>query len=256
MSTTTRPGIRASRAGAGTSSRSSTGVPRRQRTARDDTDGADGTVGSTRTTQQRTTAPARSPRSAKPAAKPARPARRHPLRVAPARRTAATSSAAPPPPSPRRAPQPHRPTAKVARLPLSRSRGSWASGTFQRRVRLVRLALVVALLLLVARLVDVQVLHAGAYEAAARGESSISVSLPSVRGGIYARDGSPLAMSVPTDDVVADDFQVAHPAADGAGAVTAAARPRDDARDPAAPAVGLCRPGPAASAVDGPHDRR
>ena len=94
---------------------------------------------------------------------------------------------------------------------MSRSRGSWASGSFQRRVRLVRLALVVALLLLVARLVDVQVLHAGAYAAAARGESSISVSLPSVRGGIYARDGSPLAMSVPTDDVVADDFQVAHP---------------------------------------------
>ena len=67
------------------------------------------------------------------------------------------------------------------------------------------------MLLLVARLVDVQVLHAGAYEAAARGESAISVSLPSLRGGIYARDGSPLALSVPTDDVVADDFQVAHP---------------------------------------------
>jgi cell division protein FtsI (penicillin-binding protein 3) len=67
------------------------------------------------------------------------------------------------------------------------------------------------MLLLVARLVDVQVLHSGGYAAAARGESSISVALPSVRGGIYARDGSPLAMSVPTEDVVADDFQVAHP---------------------------------------------
>jgi cell division protein FtsI (penicillin-binding protein 3) len=67
------------------------------------------------------------------------------------------------------------------------------------------------MLLLVARLVDVQVLHAGGYEAAARGESSIAVTLPSVRGGIYARDGSPLALSVPTDDVVADDFQVVHP---------------------------------------------
>ncbi len=43
------------------------------------------------------------------------------------------------------------------------------------------------------------------------GESSLTVSLPSLRGGIYARDGSPLALSVPTDDVVADDFQVAHP---------------------------------------------
>ncbi len=62
-----------------------------------------------------------------------------------------------------------------------------------------------------ARLVDVQVLHSGGYEAAARGESSISVSLSSLRGGIYDRDGSPLAVSVPTDDVVADDYQIAHP---------------------------------------------
>ena len=80
-----------------------------------------------------------------------------------------------------------------------------------RRVRVVRFILLIAMLLLVARLVDVQVLHAGSYQAQARGESSISVSLPSLRGGIYARDGSPLALSVPTDDVVADDYQVAHP---------------------------------------------
>ena len=58
---------------------------------------------------------------------------------------------------------------------------------------------------------DVQVLRAGGYEAQARGESAITVSLPSLRGGIYARDGSPLALSVPTDDVVADDFQIVHP---------------------------------------------
>jgi cell division protein FtsI (penicillin-binding protein 3) len=76
---------------------------------------------------------------------------------------------------------------------------------------LVRFAFVLAVLLLIVRLVDVQVLHAGAYERAARGESSITVTLPSIRGGIYARDGSPLALSVPTNDVVADDFQVAHP---------------------------------------------
>lgn len=67
------------------------------------------------------------------------------------------------------------------------------------------------MLLLVARLVDVQVLHSNSYQAQARGESAITVSLPALRGGIYARDGSPLALSVPTDDVVADDFQVAHP---------------------------------------------
>ncbi|HXZ62688.1 MAG TPA: penicillin-binding protein 2 [Acidimicrobiales bacterium] len=68
-----------------------------------------------------------------------------------------------------------------------------------------------AMLLIVGRLVDVQVLQAGAYEAAARSESAITVSLPALRGGIYARDGSILAQSVPTDDVVADDFQITHP---------------------------------------------
>ncbi len=67
------------------------------------------------------------------------------------------------------------------------------------------------MLLIVARLVDVQVLRSGSYQSAARGESSISVSLPALRGAIYDRDGSPLAVSVPTDDVVADDFQIAHP---------------------------------------------
>ncbi len=66
-------------------------------------------------------------------------------------------------------------------------------------------------MLVVARLIDVQVLHSGGYQAAARGESSISVALSSLRGGIYDRDGSPLAVSVPTDDVVADDYLVVHP---------------------------------------------
>ena len=78
-------------------------------------------------------------------------------------------------------------------------------------MRLIRLALVVALLAMGARLVDVQVIHSGQYAAEGRGESAITVSLPSLRGGIYDRDGSPLALSEATDDVVADDFQVAHP---------------------------------------------
>ncbi|HVT42555.1 MAG TPA: penicillin-binding protein 2, partial [Acidimicrobiales bacterium] len=40
---------------------------------------------------------------------------------------------------------------------------------------------------------------------------SVTVSVPAQRGGIFARDGSPLALSVQTQDVVADDFQIAHP---------------------------------------------
>jgi cell division protein FtsI (penicillin-binding protein 3) len=65
--------------------------------------------------------------------------------------------------------------------------------------------------LLVARLIDVQVVHSATYVAAAQGESSKTVTLPSLRGGIYARDGSPLALSIATQDVVADDFQVTKP---------------------------------------------
>jgi cell division protein FtsI (penicillin-binding protein 3) len=71
--------------------------------------------------------------------------------------------------------------------------------------------LVAALLCMVGRLVDVQIIHSGTYQTEARNESHQSITLNSLRGGIYARDGVPLALSVPTDDVIADDFQVAHP---------------------------------------------
>jgi cell division protein FtsI (penicillin-binding protein 3) len=71
--------------------------------------------------------------------------------------------------------------------------------------------LAVALLLVVARLIDVQVIHSGSYKAAAVGESHRLINLDSPRGGIYSRDGSPLVLSVPTDKVIADDFQILHP---------------------------------------------
>jgi cell division protein FtsI (penicillin-binding protein 3) len=142
------------------------------------------------------------------------PPRRTPPRRTPPRRPAERS------PGTRR--PPHRPSGAAqtarARAASGRSHGTGSGsvaaarrGSFGRRVRVVRVVLAFALVLLVARLVDVQVLHSGSYQSAARGESAITVSLPSLRGGIYARDGSPLALSVPTDDVVADDFQVAHP---------------------------------------------
>jgi cell division protein FtsI (penicillin-binding protein 3) len=88
---------------------------------------------------------------------------------------------------------------------------AWSAGNFERRIRLVRVVLAAALLLVVARLIDVQVVHSGSYQAAALNESHQQITLDSLRGGIFARDGSPLALSVATDDVVADDFQVAHP---------------------------------------------
>ena len=76
---------------------------------------------------------------------------------------------------------------------------------------MVRLLLVVCALAVVARLIDIQVIHAGAYQTAASHESTTTVSLPALRGGIYDRAGAALALSQPTDDVIADDFQVTHP---------------------------------------------
>jgi cell division protein FtsI (penicillin-binding protein 3) len=110
--------------------------------------------------------------------------------------------------APRTPPQPR--PARVRKTSPTRPVAS-AGSTFQRRIRLVRLVLVGVMLLLVARLIDVQVIHSGGYQRAYRQESAAPVTLNSLRGGIYARDGSPLALSVPTDDVIADDFQIAHP---------------------------------------------
>ncbi len=73
------------------------------------------------------------------------------------------------------------------------------------------MVLVVALLFMVGRLVDVQIIHSGTYQADARDESHHPTTLSSLRGGIYARNGAPLALSVPTNDVIADNFQIAHP---------------------------------------------
>ncbi len=79
------------------------------------------------------------------------------------------------------------------------------------RVRVMRLAVVAVLLVLVGRLVDVQVLRSGQYRALASRQLTVPVTIPALRGGIYTRDGRVLAMSVPTDDVIADDFLIRHP---------------------------------------------
>jgi cell division protein FtsI (penicillin-binding protein 3) len=78
-------------------------------------------------------------------------------------------------------------------------------------VRCFRLVLVVAFLAVGARLVDVQVLQSGRYTAAASQELTQQVAIPADRGTLYDRDGTVLATSVPTKDVISDDFQVDHP---------------------------------------------
>jgi cell division protein FtsI (penicillin-binding protein 3) len=71
--------------------------------------------------------------------------------------------------------------------------------------------LVTVLLAVVARLVDLQVLHSSQYKKLAASELSVTVADPGLRGDVYDRNGAVLAISVPTKTVVADDFQIPHP---------------------------------------------
>jgi cell division protein FtsI (penicillin-binding protein 3) len=79
-------------------------------------------------------------------------------------------------------------------------------------VRFLRLGLVLALVVVAARLVDVQVLHSGQYQREASQEVTQKVVVPALRGTVTDRNGVVLETSVPTDEVVADDFQIRHPA--------------------------------------------
>lgn len=82
----------------------------------------------------------------------------------------------------------------------------------RRRLRLLGMGSIAALVVIVFRLVAVQVFDAKRYVAYAAGETEQRVALPATRGAIYDRNGNLLALSVPTVEVVADDFQIAHPA--------------------------------------------
>ena len=85
-----------------------------------------------------------------------------------------------------------------------------------KRARFLRLVLVLALLAVFVRLVDVQVLESAHYQSEASRQLAVPVNVPAVRGGLFARDGQVLAMSVPTVDVYADDFLITRPVAEAA----------------------------------------
>lgn len=80
-----------------------------------------------------------------------------------------------------------------------------------RRVRLLRLALVLAVLVVAARLMDVQLLHSGHYQQEATQELAQPVTIPALRGTITDRNGATLMAAIPTRMVIADDFQISHP---------------------------------------------
>jgi cell division protein FtsI (penicillin-binding protein 3) len=84
------------------------------------------------------------------------------------------------------------------------------------RLRFLKIAVAAVLVLVGLRLVQLQVLRAHQYQADAASQLRKTVVLPSLRGGIYDRNGAVLAMSVPTKEVIADDFQISKPATEAA----------------------------------------
>ena len=82
----------------------------------------------------------------------------------------------------------------------------------RRRSRAVRVLVATIFGLFTLRLVWVQVLGHAGYAAAARSELTRTVTVPAVRGGIYDRNGSILAVSVIRKTVVADPYLISKPA--------------------------------------------
>jgi cell division protein FtsI (penicillin-binding protein 3) len=79
---------------------------------------------------------------------------------------------------------------------------------------MLRLGLVLAMVVVAARLVDVQVLHAAQYRQDASQEVTQKIVVPALRGTVTDRSGVVLETAIPTDEVIADDLQIRHPAAE------------------------------------------
>jgi cell division protein FtsI (penicillin-binding protein 3) len=79
-------------------------------------------------------------------------------------------------------------------------------------LKVIKIGIVVALLLMTLRLIDLQVFRHSQYQQDANQQLRATISIPAIRGGIFDRNGAVLAMSVPTKEVIADDFQITQPA--------------------------------------------
>ncbi len=76
----------------------------------------------------------------------------------------------------------------------------------------MRVVVVLVFASLALRIVGVQVFASGRYSAMGAKEVDTKVVDPAVRGGIYDRNGTPLALSVPRSTIVGDPFLIRHPA--------------------------------------------
>jgi cell division protein FtsI (penicillin-binding protein 3) len=88
-----------------------------------------------------------------------------------------------------------------------------------RRIRLMRSLVLVAFLALAARVVDLQAFSGGHYSALAVGQVTNVEQVPALRGSIYDRNGTVLAISVHRWNVVADPY-IIHDAPSEAAALS------------------------------------
>ena len=144
-----------------------------------------------------------------------------PPTVAPPRRPSATRAPARKPTAPsgrRPAPSGRSGSSAPPRRPRSAAGvGKTATNDLQTpRLRFLKIAVAAVLVLVGLRLVQLQVFRAHQYQADAASQLRKTVVLPSLRGGIYDRNGAVLAMSVPTKEVIADNFQISQPATEAA----------------------------------------
>jgi cell division protein FtsI (penicillin-binding protein 3) len=81
----------------------------------------------------------------------------------------------------------------------------------RRRLRVVRIVIIFGVGVLVLQLVNLQVLRSTHFQDLSANQLAERVALPALRGTIYDRNAQILAMSIPTKEVVADDFQITSP---------------------------------------------
>jgi len=107
---------------------------------------------------------------------------------------------------------------RVAADPPGVRRSSPVTGGIQRRrVGVMRVVVVLVFAALAVRLVGVQVFSSSRYSTIGAKQVDTTVTTPAVRGGIYDRNGAPLALSVPRANIYADAFLIHHPGVVAAG---------------------------------------
>jgi len=83
-------------------------------------------------------------------------------------------------------------------------------------VRVLRALVLVGIAALVVQLVNLQVVRASHFEKLSEEQLLTNVTISALRGSIFDRNGQLLAESVPTREVIADDFQITDPTQEAA----------------------------------------